>query len=401
MAKKKLAFFFILVVLAGGGFAVYKSGIINFRKFPEAGGAKQITLKCNYKGKDIVIKEKLYESIDDFYGSDPKKQIYTFTGNYKGFVSSYPEDKTLSNIIQKIKDKGAKLELSKDETADLATCFVQNIPYDKEKAKLVLSGKSLSPGSGKDTWGRFPYETLYDNKGICTDKSYLESAILKELGYGVALLTFDSERHMAVGVKTPEKYSSYGGKYSYLETTNTGYVVGVVPAIDRNIGGAKKAEIEKARGGKNNFWIPDIPEPDIKPSEITEIADGQEYARIAETTKRTKRIKDLVRLINSKSKELFAFQTKLKNENKQIDPTISRYEDYANDLRRAEDIYNQNPTPENRTYYKSVYSQYEDLYSKAKTAINSYNNKLSIYNAMVSDFNALVGEYNSLNKNIW
>jgi len=387
-----------------GAFLCY-TGVISFRKFPEAKGAKQITLNCNYKGKKVVVTESLYQSIDDFYSSDPKKRSYTALDNYKGFSSSYPEDSTITDLVQKINSKGKAMHLSKDETMDLATCFVQNIPYDKEKGKVVLSqgeGTSVSSLDSKAMLGRFPYETLYDNEGICTDKSYLEAAVLEKMGYGTAILTFDKERHMAVGVETPADYSLYDGRYSYLETTNVGYNVGQIPEIDNQVGSAKSSSIEKvSKKEEGRYWIPDIPEPNMSTPQVTALYDGNVYMRIVDTTKKLKRMKELVKIINLKSNKLFAYQDKLTKMKEASDPLVQSYEEYANELQIAENRYKQKPTSTNFSKYQNVYAEYKRRYKAATSAISAYNSSLSNYNTMVQNFNALIGEYNSLNKNIW
>lgn len=402
LIKSFSVIFFLAIIV---GVLLFYTGFISFRKFPEAKGVKQITLKCNYRGQKVTVKENLYKSIDDFYGADPKKRSYTALSNYKGFVSSYPEDGAIDSLVQKINAKGKAMNLSKDEILDLATCFVQNIPYDREKGKIVLSqgdGVNVNPLDAKAMLGRFPYETLYDNEGICTDKSYLEAAIVEKMRYGVAILTFNKERHMAVGVKTPAKYSSYDGKYSYLETTNTGYNVGQIPAIDEQSGSAKSSSIERvSKKEEGKYWIPDIPEPDLSQPKVISLSDGNEYMRIVETTKRLKRMKELIKIINAKSKTLFAYQDKLTELKQQSDPLVQSYEEYANELQKAENNYKQNPTRESFNRYQDVYSEYESRYNNARGAVSAYNSNLNIYNAMVQDFNALIEEYNSLNKNIW
>ena len=125
--------------------------------------------------------------------------------SYGSYVESAQEDNTIQELTQKIEEMGDELKLTDDETMDLATCFVQTIPYDAEKAKVILSDKAedkVEKAAKREYLDRFPYETLYDNKGICTDKVYLEMAILKEMGYGTAILTFDKEKHMAADRKS-------------------------------------------------------------------------------------------------------------------------------------------------------------------------------------------------------
>jgi len=73
---------------------------------------------------------------------------------------------------------------------------------------------------GEYTPNRLPYQVLYENTGICNEKAKLLAYFLKELGYGVALLNYAEEKHMAVGILAPEGYRTPGcGNYAYIEST--------------------------------------------------------------------------------------------------------------------------------------------------------------------------------------
>jgi hypothetical protein len=87
----------------------------------------------------------------------------------------------------------------------IATSLVQQIPYGKIKIY--------------QTRRYYPYEVLYNQCGVCEDKSILLAFLLKELGYGVVLLQFETERHMSVGIKVPEEFSYKKTGYAFVETT--------------------------------------------------------------------------------------------------------------------------------------------------------------------------------------
>ena len=99
------------------------------------------------------------------------------------------------------------LTRNKDDQARIAISIVQHIPYDKER-ELELNNHSL-----------FPYEVLYNYKGICGDKSLLLALLLRELGFGVAIFEFEKENHRAVGIKCPRQYSYMNSGYCFVETT--------------------------------------------------------------------------------------------------------------------------------------------------------------------------------------
>ncbi|MEK7447225.1 MAG: transglutaminase-like domain-containing protein [Patescibacteria group bacterium] len=387
----------ILIILLG--FIAYNTGILSFRSFPQDSGPKQVTLNCTYHGQKVAISENLYQSVDDYYSSEPKKRLM----NHQSYVSEDKKDATIKNLTKKIEDKGAELGLSEDQTVDLATCFVQNIPYDSEKAKIVLSASpadKVARMTNKEYADRFPYETLYDNKGICTDKSYLESAILKEMGYGTALLIFDKEKHMAVGVKAPQGYTTFNTGYGYIETTNTGFKVGQLPQIDKGGGGAKKAELDKVSTDQTGDVIPEFPESDFSPpSEVIKVADGQEYERIIEISKEINRLKEITVAINSKNKEVVAYRDELKKSEGEAQAAKDELASSESDLNRAKAKYNSSPTDENYDAYRKVYDEYQTVYYQTKGVIGSYNANAGKYNENVRQLNSLIDEYNKLIKN--
>lgn len=397
----KIAYKFILPILTIALliFGAVKLGLLDFRTFPEPKGEKQVILNCNYHGQKLSVQENLYQSVDDFYKSNPKKRFLS----YDAYTKEDPKDKTIEDLTEKIKTKAQELGLTLDQTADLATCFVQTIPYDSDKAKIVLSDKpedKVTRITNNNYFDRFPYETLYDDKGICTDKSYLESAILKQMGYGAALLTFDTEKHMAVGIKTPAGYGSFNTDYAYIETTNTGYRVGQLPIMDKSLGGAKKAEISKLSGDSSQDIIPELPQSDFSPpSKVIKVADGGDYQRIIDITKENQRLKDISTEINTQNRELTTYKDDVKNAESQAGTAKSQLDQSEVKVNQAKSDYNQNPTEESYAAYRQVYSDYQTTYYQTKSVIDNYNAKVNAYNQKVKELNSLIDEYNQLVKN--
>jgi len=93
-----------------------------------------------------------------------------------------------------------------------AASLVQNIPYDDNKA----TGREIEP-TGRKHGPRYPYETLYDNTGICGEKSSLIVYLLKQLGYGTATMTFASPAHEVAGVKCPPAYDFRDTGYCIIQ----------------------------------------------------------------------------------------------------------------------------------------------------------------------------------------
>ncbi|MBI2043318.1 hypothetical protein HYT25_02935 [Candidatus Pacearchaeota archaeon] len=105
-------------------------------------------------------------------------------------------------LVEEIKNRKS----TKKEQADMAISLVQNIPYDWDG---FTSGELN---------GKYPYEVLYENTGVCGEKSELLAYLLKELGFGVAIFEFEKESHRAVGIKCNN--GNYGTDYCFIETTD-------------------------------------------------------------------------------------------------------------------------------------------------------------------------------------
>jgi hypothetical protein len=98
---------------------------------------------------------------------------------------------------------------SRDDQARIAVSLLQKIPYDW----AGFRSNNLN--------NRYPYEVIYDNTGVCGEKARLLAFLLRELGFGVVLLDYKADQHMAVGIKCPVSYSQYqydGVGYCFIET---------------------------------------------------------------------------------------------------------------------------------------------------------------------------------------
>jgi len=124
--------------------------------------------------------------------------------------------KSINSLLQRdflipLVVKIQNLEKDGDTQVKIAISIVQNIPYNEADNLTSIEGAFNY---------KYPYEVLYDMVGICSEKSDLLVLLLKELGYGVAILYYPLEDHEAVGVKCPVKKSIEGSGYCFIETTS-------------------------------------------------------------------------------------------------------------------------------------------------------------------------------------
>lgn len=108
--------------------------------------------------------------------------------------------KKLAEIIQSRTD-------TPDDQARIAISLTQQIPYDWERYRA------------KNLINRYPYEAIYENKGVCGEKARLTAFLLRELGFGTALFYFEAENHMAAGITCPAQYSYKNTGYCFIEAT--------------------------------------------------------------------------------------------------------------------------------------------------------------------------------------
>lgn len=127
----------------------------------------------------------------------------------------------IRELVNSFRAGGEKFGLSETDHVHNVISFVQSLRYVND-----------SDSKGKPDYVRFPLETLVDGVGDCEDMAILAGAILYEMGYGVLLVCLPE--HLALAVKCeeyfPGTYYDYeGGRYYYLEMTNTGWDIGQIP----------------------------------------------------------------------------------------------------------------------------------------------------------------------------
>jgi len=203
------------------------------------------SLPFTVKGRSGAVSVTLYGGLSRYL--DAKRPA--FYGNYLEYANEPAQADTILAIANSLRSQYG----SGDDAARAAISLVQHIPYD------------YAGMSARSSHLRHPYQVLYDNTGVCSEKSVLLAALLKELGYGVALLSFDSQSHMAVGVSCPSQYAYRGTGYAFIESTRPniptyaeGNYVGTgqlttMPAVITLTGGKSFASIGDEAADANEY----------------------------------------------------------------------------------------------------------------------------------------------------
>lgn len=173
-----------------------------------------------YSGGRKTMSFTTYGGLSDYLS----KESHTYKYDYVDEVimelleNSY-QDEYLESLIEQIQ----KTSSSPDTQARIAISLVQHIPY------------SWSRYAGMKSDWYYPYETLHNNQGVCSDKSLLLGYLLNKLGYDVVLFEFSDQDHMAVGVKCDSHYDFQNSGYAFIETTRPTIITSFLP--DDYIGG--------------------------------------------------------------------------------------------------------------------------------------------------------------------
>ena len=171
--------------------------------------SKKINMKYVLNGRDKSISFTVYKGLNDHLaGLDGSISYYTTPPTTKDFLMRDLNDKDSKEFLNEFVDKIKGMSNDKNTQARIAINLVQNIPYDYESFY------------SNDIQGKYPYEVLYKQIGVCGEKTKLLLYILRELGFGTAYLEFNNEDHAAVGIRCNNKYDYKDTGYCFVESTS-------------------------------------------------------------------------------------------------------------------------------------------------------------------------------------
>ncbi|MFP4524048.1 MAG: AN1-type zinc finger domain-containing protein [Candidatus Woesearchaeota archaeon] len=172
---------------------------------------KKRNFEAVVRGETTRIQFTVYKGLNDYLKGISRTITYmqgeappTDRNFIMRSLNNKKQEEYLNELVEKIKKKTT----DEDEQVRIAVSLVQNIPYDHE---------GLSTGNIK---GKYPYEVLYTNSGVCSEKAQLLAYLLRELGYGVAILRYGPENHDAVGIECPTRYQYKNTGYCFIESTS-------------------------------------------------------------------------------------------------------------------------------------------------------------------------------------
>lgn len=309
-----------------------------------------------YKGNNYTVSLAMDETIYNYYKNLPKLVYYSGQEStsvresfYALFLKTKDGDKTIANIANALRKIAADNNLNNNQLSELALAFVQSIPYDHDKA----AQSSFTPN--------MPYETLYVDKGVCSEKVFLGVLIMRELGFGAAVLDFPESNHSALGIKCDTNQSTSSSGYCYGETTNRLPFAAVPPSLS---GG---------QASTSNTWQNIRNASQLGRMEIYQKSDGTKY--------------------DPSNTIYLAGQIASKESSMEIAKAdISAKEDA---LAVSEDLLSQKKSDVDYYYNQGDTYNYKAAVKEYNAMVVQFNADLAEYNQAIADYNAMVAEYNT------
>lgn len=182
--------------------------------------------------RETTVKAKLSfkKSLIDYYRQLPKERYpnnsqlkYDYYLNQQ-VPETLPRDETLDRLINELLMIKAQLKLDQDGFIELIFSFVQNaISFDH-------NFKSRHPYTGYF----HPYLTLFEQRGVCMEKSLLAKALLEKLDIGSAFFFYNQtgskNDHVAIGLQCTPGQGLDKSNYCYVEQ-NVYFPIGFIPGV--------------------------------------------------------------------------------------------------------------------------------------------------------------------------
>jgi len=338
-----------------------------------ASAVENITLETSgrfifkYQNNNYEVVQNLSSSLYNAYRTSPKTYTYSTATEppdlreafYGLFFNLLAGDTSISDLVVKLKTIAATRGWTDDQLVEFSLALVQYIPYDSAK---------LAASNNRNTNPYYPYETLYLDRGVCSDKTFLAVALLRKLGYGAAILDFPDLNHSAVGIACPSADSINGTGYCYGETTNY-FPLGVIP---RSISSGQAQALDEFA----NLFDP----TSLGKIEIYQKTSGKIYTGVAATRAK-------VAALKAAKDDLTVRQTEINS----LEISTRAQETDLSTMKAQMDAY----------YNNGQISQYNKLVPTYNNLVNQYNTAIAGYQAKITEYNQKVADFNQANKDFY
>ncbi len=310
-----------------------------------------------YQNDNYYLIKDLSVARYEEYSNSPK--VYTYKVGQKPdnlrdafygmLLNTKNDDNSISEIISRFREIVGNKGWTEDQFTEFILAFVQHISYDQAK----LAAGNTNP--------YYPYETLYLQKGVCSDKTFLAVQFLRELGYGAAILDFPDINHTAAGIACPIEHSINNSGYCYVETTNY-FPLGIIP---QNINGQAEANTDDFDNLFNTNALGNI--------EILQTTSGKTYQGIAQTKTTIQELKTAQIDYINRLAEINSLETDLETQEANLNTIKAQLDTYLANGQTSE--------------YNALVITYNE-------GANQYNTDLAVYSTKIEEYNQLITEFN-------
>jgi hypothetical protein len=152
------------------------------------------------------------------------RQVYA-----KLYLDNRDHLQSIQDSLLIIKDQH---NLDRDAFATMVVAFVQDIPYEYV-LDTECAGTEASPCNGNVTLGLYsPVEFLGRMHGDCDTRTVLLYTLLRNFGYEPLIINSNEYAHSMLALdvaSSGDDFEYKGKKYAYWETTNVGWLAGMLP----------------------------------------------------------------------------------------------------------------------------------------------------------------------------
>lgn len=223
------------------------SGIIDPKIVPSTAERGSKFFSHEFAFEDTRVKLQIPLDLAVYAGAKSAEKSTTFigrsqpddwlSGHYRSFVEEQHQDAFFTALREALHAVRDQRGLDESRYVELVTTMAQSLEYR-------IDTTSLAP--------KFPIETFGDAYGDCDDKTLLAAAVLSRDGYDVAILFFEPEEHVALGIRAPGLEFRDTG-YAFAEMTQPSLVGTVPDNLDNGQKLESEPEVIRIGSGERSF----------------------------------------------------------------------------------------------------------------------------------------------------
>jgi len=208
-------------------------------------GSQSAERAFSFEGGRVTLRVPVDRAV--YAGSESASKSAVFLGAappsdwvpayYRAFIDEQHQEAFYTAMLDALHAVRRRDGLDSARYVELVTSMAQGLDYRVDPVNLAP---------------KFPIETFGDGYGDCDDKTLLAAALLSRDGYDVAILLFEPEKHVALGIRAPGlDYKGTG--YAYVELTEPSLVGVPAEKLAGGVSLASQPEVIRIGSGTEAF----------------------------------------------------------------------------------------------------------------------------------------------------